>query len=79
MASIGIGIFFLLVLYRPFEPRVTAPKNLVLEYDGPGSIKRQPDRQSSDDLGSPVENAIGPRDQVADESSGDADGGRQKE
>ncbi len=37
----GLGIYFLLELYRPFEPRTTAPKNLELEYSGPGATKNQ--------------------------------------
>jgi hypothetical protein len=37
----GLGIYFLLELYRPFEPRTSAPKNLELEYSGPGAIKSQ--------------------------------------
>jgi hypothetical protein len=37
----GLGIYFLLELYRPFEPKTSAPKNLELEYSGPGAIKSQ--------------------------------------
>ncbi len=43
----GLGLYFLVELYRPFEPRVTAPKNLVPQYTGPGALPQEPAQAES--------------------------------
>lgn len=58
----SLGVYFLLELYRPFEPRISPPENLQLEYTGPGAISSQetPATDSADQILSTLDESAAP-------------------
>jgi hypothetical protein len=44
---LGLGGYFLMLIYRPFESRIVVPEVFVEEYDGPGSLKQEREREKA--------------------------------
>jgi hypothetical protein len=48
LIALGLTGYFLIELYRPFEAKITPPKQLELRYSGPGSLPLDLDAQTSE-------------------------------